>query len=861
MKITDSREQAITLGTNNKKNFSVSLNNSKFFRVMSDTLYSDKIGSIIRELACNAIDAHRSSKNLERPFQVFLPCERNPKFCIRDFGTGLSPEQIETVYTCYFESTKDGNNDDIGGFGLGAKTPFSYTDSFVVRSYFNGKLYTYTISFSGDTPEYNLQTVENTNQENGLEVFFDVAPEDFAEFHQKAFATFIWLDHVPDVWTGSELSNGFFCTQDVMNYRESITEYLDKHSISDENVFITGSMIRNPFEGNTKIKRVNVLQGGVLYPVEDTISEKVKELSSTMGYHDSIIIKCNIGDVALTPSRESIEANKESIANIEKKIDKMIVKSHTITRDLIIKSDLSKFQISNKILNLLTSSNLAVASGVAEDKKEELMQDYYLKSVSNIDNDKSATLNALFKERFDETLSDYTKTHSKYSDFGNLFSDDKFSAYTTKSYWKNPRKVDFEKSTFSGKMVSKIWFLGRDDFRCKTFDLMDEMGVDTNGDLVFVFDTFKSKIKDSQFATKHDYIDAMINKFIDFLEADKEDFKICFESDLASKSNIETKTYASNDYSVYYSLLEASVNDDGSLSLQNTNSPETFNEGTYAYVIKDGRTNCLISAKDGSTTVSFTRESVTKFATYAKIMMNVDINGLIMVTKKELKGLEKINEKTNFVSLEELLRNNKKECKKNAIEKIGKINNYIELINFKEFLVHLIGNECKKHFKLACKVFRYLGTNDVVQSFDSLMIKHGDAIWNDHIEGFKNDIGYNPKSVIHTQRNYSQVFNSYNVLESLRTIQHIGFNDRALANLVFSVSFVNDILDCGEAAELFESAPSCESFVNKDTIKQYPLLERFRNINALVCNDTLSDISEYIEYKLEKSKKIEMASV
>ena len=101
MKITRSREPVITLGENNKKNFSVNLTDSKFFRVMSDTLYSDKVGSIIRELACNAVDSHRLSGNKAKPFQVFLPCLSNPKFCIRDFGTGLSPEQIEAVYTSF----------------------------------------------------------------------------------------------------------------------------------------------------------------------------------------------------------------------------------------------------------------------------------------------------------------------------------------------------------------------------------------------------------------------------------------------------------------------------------------------------------------------------------------------------------------------------------------------------------------------------------------------------------------------------------------------------------------------------------------------------------------------------------------
>ena len=58
---------------------------------------------------------------------------------MQDFGIGLSPADINDVFTVYFKSTKDNSNETVGAFGLGAKTPFSYTDQFTVTSVYNGE--------------------------------------------------------------------------------------------------------------------------------------------------------------------------------------------------------------------------------------------------------------------------------------------------------------------------------------------------------------------------------------------------------------------------------------------------------------------------------------------------------------------------------------------------------------------------------------------------------------------------------------------------------------------------------------------------------------------------------------------------
>ena len=119
-------------------------NSAKAFNILSSGLYANKIRAIIRELSCNAIDSHVAAGRIETPFDVHLPNQLEPWFAIRDYGTGLSHEQVTNIYTTYFESTKTDSNAFIGALGLGSKSPFSYTDNFTVTAVKDGRKGIYT---------------------------------------------------------------------------------------------------------------------------------------------------------------------------------------------------------------------------------------------------------------------------------------------------------------------------------------------------------------------------------------------------------------------------------------------------------------------------------------------------------------------------------------------------------------------------------------------------------------------------------------------------------------------------------------------------------------------------------------------
>ena len=156
------------------------------FRILSSSLYSNPIAAIIRELSCNARDSHVEAGNTE-PFKVHVPTMLDPTFYVQDFGTGLGHEQVMSLYTTFFESTKTSSNDYVGALGLGSKSPFSYTDNFTVVAIKDGVKNVYS-AFINDAgiPSIVRGHSEHTTEHSGVKVEFAVESKDFKKFSEEA---------------------------------------------------------------------------------------------------------------------------------------------------------------------------------------------------------------------------------------------------------------------------------------------------------------------------------------------------------------------------------------------------------------------------------------------------------------------------------------------------------------------------------------------------------------------------------------------------------------------------------------------------------------------------------------------------
>ena len=148
---------------------------AEFFNILSSTLYSDQILAVVREVLCNAWDAHIEAGCTDKPVQITLD---NGKFSIKDFGKGIHHDDIGPIYGTYGNSTKKNDGNQTGGFGLGCKAPFAYTEHFEVISCHQGvkTIYAMTKSSAQVTGKPGITTIAQfPTTETGLTVTIQVA--------------------------------------------------------------------------------------------------------------------------------------------------------------------------------------------------------------------------------------------------------------------------------------------------------------------------------------------------------------------------------------------------------------------------------------------------------------------------------------------------------------------------------------------------------------------------------------------------------------------------------------------------------------------------------------------------------------
>jgi len=261
---------------------------AKAFEILSSNIYSNKVRAVIRELSCNAYDAHVSVGNTDS-FKVHLPTWVEPHFSVRDFGPGLSDDSIREIYTTYFFSSKTNSNDYIGALGLGSKSPFSIVDSFTVTSFHGGKKNVYScFKDENGEPQIAHLSSEESDEPCGVEVSLCVDKYMEKEFHREAIETYQWFDKIPEI--------------NVDSLVEQINKAKNRFTIKKE----TYGMVREGYGG-----KLYAIMGNVAYEVESQYS---------ISYHCTYI-KFNIGELSFDPGRENLSYDQKTKKAIQEKVE------------------------------------------------------------------------------------------------------------------------------------------------------------------------------------------------------------------------------------------------------------------------------------------------------------------------------------------------------------------------------------------------------------------------------------------------------------------------------------------------------------------------------------------------------------
>ena len=149
-------------------------------------LYEDPIVAVVRETVSNALDANAESGKENKIIRIETPTILNPIFSVQDNGVGMSYEDLVNVYSKYGASTKQNNFDQVGAYGLGAKSPLAYTNQFTVSSVKNGEKTTVLIIREEMTSYMKIVERQSTSEESGTKISVPVNSNDIERFNQTA---------------------------------------------------------------------------------------------------------------------------------------------------------------------------------------------------------------------------------------------------------------------------------------------------------------------------------------------------------------------------------------------------------------------------------------------------------------------------------------------------------------------------------------------------------------------------------------------------------------------------------------------------------------------------------------------------
>lgn len=166
-------------------------------QMLSKNLYSDDIGSTIRECASNALDSHRRAGTTDPIIVSFKPNkDSNYEFSVEDFGIGLDADDVRNIISKYGKSTKRDSANELGMMGLGFKAPLAYCSSFYFVCRKNGVERKYMMYEGEEVNTIDLLYEALTTERNGVKVIVPVRYYDRNSFVTKINEQLAYFENV-----------------------------------------------------------------------------------------------------------------------------------------------------------------------------------------------------------------------------------------------------------------------------------------------------------------------------------------------------------------------------------------------------------------------------------------------------------------------------------------------------------------------------------------------------------------------------------------------------------------------------------------------------------------------------------------
>jgi len=360
MKLKKEDANSNSLGVVGAKEFTVDTSNQMIVSILRDKLYSNKIAAVCREVASNSRDANRESGKEDSPITISIYQEDSITDEVQSFisfqdeGIGISPDRIENVFLKYGSSTKRDTNNQTGGFGIGAKTPFAYSHEFLIETVSDHKgkriknIYQSIIMNETGIESTNLIPIseEETDEPTGTKIIVPIKQKDIYDFEKESIkATTFWKTK-PNYVGFSNLKN-VNAKHAVEKNNWSILEgqYSDVLDVDSYELFILVDGIPYQFDNRKVSPEFKGIKESFLLSV-DTYSYDTVYINPVLTFET--------GEITLSASREEIEYTESNLELIQKRIKE-------VEKDLIkeVKSIINKKE--SKIEKILFINSFKVS--------------------------------------------------------------------------------------------------------------------------------------------------------------------------------------------------------------------------------------------------------------------------------------------------------------------------------------------------------------------------------------------------------------------------------------------------------------------------------------------------------------------
>jgi hypothetical protein len=213
-------------------------------------------------------------------------------FMVRDYGLGMTHQFIMGDFKSLFKSTKDHTNKVVGMKGLGSKSPFAYTDAFILRVFSGQTVRTYSTYLGEDgIPQLAYQGEGPSDERRGVAVQFPVQTKDIDDFYAAAIRVLKGFPVLPE-GLPKTVTDGLSCSDSAAVEVGSFWKAYPKGWLG------MGAFAR---------------QGCVIYPID---LDKIEDGAWLKTLDLSVIIEFPIGTVQMVDSREFLAYDEETVANI-----------------------------------------------------------------------------------------------------------------------------------------------------------------------------------------------------------------------------------------------------------------------------------------------------------------------------------------------------------------------------------------------------------------------------------------------------------------------------------------------------------------------------------------------------------------